>query len=137
MLLGDVIYNYRARHKLTLKDFSIISNLSVSYINQLEKNRNPKTNEPIVPSLETFSKVASAMGISLDQLLSIVDENQPVGLQQSTVSSPDIGLSASEQALLECYRSLNDSGKKAMEDYAQLLSSSEQYTKKKGNSQAG
>lgn len=89
MLLGDVIYNYRARHKLTLKDFSIISNLSVSYINQLEKNRNPKTNESIVPSLETFSKVANAMGISLDQLLSIVDENQPVGLQQSTVSSGD------------------------------------------------
>lgn len=81
MLLGDVIYRYRmSKDKMTLKEFADCSGLSVAYVNQLENNRNPKTNEPIVPSLETFSKVAAGMGISLNELLSQVDENQPVGL---------------------------------------------------------
>lgn len=72
--------------------------------------------------LETFILLCSYYRISADSFFN--------------VTAPG-SLSASEQALLECYRSLNDSGKKAMEDYAQLLSSSEQYTKKKGNTRAG
>lgn len=80
MFLGDVIYNYRSSHKLTMREFSALSGLSVPYISQLEKNRNPKTNDQIVPSLDTFVKVAKAMHISLDELLMQVDENQPVGI---------------------------------------------------------
>lgn len=81
MFLGDVIYRYRMEHgRMSMKEFAKRSNLSVAYINQLENNRNPKTNEPIVPSVETFLKVATAMGISLDELMEEVDENQPVGL---------------------------------------------------------
>ena len=125
MLLGDVIYNYRAQHKMTLKDFAALSGLSVSYVNQLEKNHNPKTNEAIVPSLETFSKVAKAMGVTLDYLLSIVDENQPVGLQHAVgISSADMALSSDEQALVNTYRSLDDNGKKALSTYADFLASS-------------
>lgn len=82
MLLGDVIYDYRMRNgKMSLKDFASRASLSVAYINQLENNRNPKTGEAIIPSLETFAKVARAMYMPLDDLLSVVDENQPVGLR--------------------------------------------------------
>ena len=81
MHLGDVIYNFRMAHnKMSLMEFAKLAKLSTAYINQLERNINPKTGESIVPSLETFYKVANAMDISLDELLSKVDENQPAGL---------------------------------------------------------
>ena len=138
MLLGDVIYNYRAQHKMTLKDFAARSGLSVSYVNQLEKNRNPKTNEAIVPSLETFSKVAKAMGITLDHLLSIVDENQPVGLQQSAgIPGTRPALSTDEQALLDKYRILNPTGKERLMEQADLLASSPAFTDSGSQQQVG
>lgn len=81
MHLGDVIYNFRMTHnKMSLVEFAKLAKLSTAYINQLERNVNPKTGESIVPSLETFYKVSNAMNISLDELLNMVDENQPVGL---------------------------------------------------------
>ena len=81
MHLGDIIYNFRMTHnKMSLVEFAKLAKLSTAYINQLERNVNPKTGESIVPSLETFYKVSNAMNISLDELLNMVDENQPVGL---------------------------------------------------------
>ena len=43
MYLGEIIYDYRAKNKLTLKQFSERSDLSVAYLSQLENNKNPKT----------------------------------------------------------------------------------------------
>jgi transcriptional regulator with XRE-family HTH domain len=106
---------------MTLKEFAARSGLSVSYVNQLERNRNPKTNEPIVPSLETFSKVAIAIGITLDELLSMVDENQPVGLESTSARRP---LSSAEQTLLCRYRALDPEGRAALSKYAEFLASS-------------
>lgn len=80
MLLGDVIKEYRSKEKITLRDFSKMTGLSVAYINQLEKNLNPRTNREIVPSIDTFYKVAQAMGITLEDLSQLVDQNQPVAL---------------------------------------------------------
>lgn len=134
MLLGDVIYSYRFSHgKMSMKQFAEKANLSVAYVNQLENNRNPKTNEPIVPSLETFSKVASAMGITLDALLSQVDENQPVGLDgiRSYEQSIDnkICLTDSERLLIEDYRQLNPEGQEKVREYTCDLVSSGRYIK--------
>lgn len=93
MLLGDVIKEYRSKEKLTLKDFSAMTGLSVAYINQLEKNLNPRTNREIVPSIETFYKVANAIGVSLEELAQRVDQNQPVAFNyvsdQSIVDNTD------------------------------------------------
>lgn len=80
MLLGDVIKEYRSKENITLRDFSKMTGLSVAYINQLEKNLNPRTNREIVPSIDTFYKVANAMGVSLEDLSQLVDQNQPVAL---------------------------------------------------------
>lgn len=78
MYLGELIKEYRKKHDLSMQAFSDRASLSKAYINQLENNRNPKTGDPIVPSVETFYKVAAAMNISVDELLSVVDENQPL-----------------------------------------------------------
>ena len=99
MFLGEVIRNYRLENHLTLADFSSRSGLSIPYVSQLEHNRNPKTNEEIVPSWNTFSKVASAMGIDMDDLLQLVDgefdafyffEGEAAELAHDLVSRPDL-----------------------------------------------
>ena len=81
MYLGEVIKKYREEHGISQQSFSDKSSLSKPYISQLENNRNPKTGEPMIPSSDTFVKVAQAMGMSLSDLLSLVDENQPVSIK--------------------------------------------------------
>lgn len=78
MYLGELIREYRKKHQISMQTFADRAGLSKAYISQLESNRNPKTGDSIVPSVETFVKVASAMNISVDELYGLVDENQPL-----------------------------------------------------------
>ena len=77
MTLGDVIKRYRIDRGLSQRDFAKACELSTPYISQLENNKNPKTGEPPIPSLETFMKVADGMRMDVLVLLDIVDENKP------------------------------------------------------------
>lgn len=74
MKIGQLIKNYREQHSISQRQFALLCNVSNGYISMLEEGRNPKTNEPIVPSLSTMKKIASAMGMSLNQLVSTVDD---------------------------------------------------------------
>lgn len=82
MHLGDVIKQYRRDHgKMSMQAFADKCGLSKGYIAMLERNKNSKTGEPVVPSAETFIKTAGAMNMTLDQLSRMVDENRPMSLQ--------------------------------------------------------
>lgn len=80
MNLGEIIKTYRDEHKMTMQEFATKSGLSKGYISMLEKNWHPQHQKEIVPSLETFKKVAVAMGISLNAILEMVDSNQLVDI---------------------------------------------------------
>ena len=58
MYLGEVIKAYRRKHHLSMQAFADLAGLSKPYISQLERNRNPKTGDAIIPSPDTFQKVA-------------------------------------------------------------------------------
>ena len=88
MKLGEIIYQYRKEHKYSMDAFANLCGLSKGYISMLEANKNPKTGLPITPTLETFSKIASGMGVTLDQLFSMCDEDQPIFLSASFPPSP-------------------------------------------------
>ena len=126
MHLGEIIYNYRARNNLTLKQFSERSNLSVAYISQLENNKNPKTGRPTIPSPSTFLKVAKAMNVDIDQLFREVDQNQPVRVSGS---SSDVFLMDDEITLITYYRELNEEGQTKLCEYAEDLVASKRYIK--------
>lgn len=81
MYLGEVIHNYRKQHNMSMQNFADKCDLSKGYIAMLERNVNPKTGAPIVPSLETFAKVSAAMKMTINDLMNMVDENQPVIMQ--------------------------------------------------------
>lgn len=78
MTLGDIINDYRSKHQLTMDDFAKIANISKAYISMLEKNRNSSNGKPIVPSLPTLKKVAVATNVTIDELLNLLDRDQPI-----------------------------------------------------------
>ena len=84
MYIGEFIKNYREQHNLSMQDFANITGLSKAYIGMLEKIYNPKTNQPISPSIDKLNQIALGVGLSLDDLLKQLDANQPV-----TVSSKE------------------------------------------------
>ena len=105
MYLGEVIKKYREERGLSQQSFADACKLSKPYISQLENNRNPKTGEPMVPSSDTFVKVAAAMRMSLSELLSLVDENQPISLKTISGSTPLYEAAAGEGRVCNGYPS--------------------------------
>lgn len=81
MTLGDVIKEFRELNTLSMEEFAKMSNLSKSYISMLENNKDPRGN-PIRPSIETFDKVATTIGVDLDTLISKVEQDVIVNLKK-------------------------------------------------------
>lgn len=145
MHLGEVIKEFRKNHDLSMQAFADKCNVSKGYIAMLEKNINSKTGEPVVPSIETFIKASRAMNIPLNDLIDMVDENQPVNLVSSKsldiptnnedfpidVSTP---LSPEESSLLDEYQKLNTVGRQKAREYIADLADNKKYTENTGSS---
>ncbi len=84
--LSQIINNFRNKHHLTQEEFGLKCGLSKAYISILENERDPNTNEPPKPSLETFEKLAYGIGITRDELISRV-EGKSLQKKFITVSS--------------------------------------------------
>jgi Helix-turn-helix. len=67
--LGELIRNYREEHDLSLRDFAERCGVSHSYVDKLEKGIDPRSGKPVEPTLDILEKLASAMNLTLDQLL--------------------------------------------------------------------
>lgn len=83
MTLSDFLIKYRTEHNISQRQFASQCGVSNGYIAMLEKEKNPKTGQPMIPSLPYLNKIASCMGITLSDLFSMVDD-MPVD-----VSIPD------------------------------------------------
>lgn len=73
MTLGNLIKEYRSDHAMSQEQFATISGLSKGYISMLESGKNPKTGKKLAPSLEVTKKVATALSMSLNDVLAIVE----------------------------------------------------------------
>ena len=80
MTVGEIIKDYRAKYNITMDDFAQMSGLSKGYISILESGKNPRTGEPIVPSLKTIDGCAAAMGLDFNTLLKAIDPDTMVSL---------------------------------------------------------
>ncbi|MBQ8497796.1 MAG: helix-turn-helix domain-containing protein [Clostridia bacterium] len=88
MKLGEYIKNYRLSKNLSQRQFATQCGISNGYISMLEEGRNPRTNEPLIPSLPMLKKIASGIGISIHDLISAVDDmpisfNEEIDLPQN------------------------------------------------------
>lgn len=107
MYIGDLIKIYRKEHGLSMQDFSNLSGISKAYIGVLEKIYNPITKEPVAPSLPKVRAIATAMGMELDDLLKMLDTNQPVIINTKSPQSRPQMLAGDEEDLLNGYRKLD------------------------------
>ena len=105
MTLKEYVIEYRKSHKISQRKFAAMCDLSNGFISMLEKGDNPHTQKPITPSLPTLKKLATGMGISLDELLSVTDDIQlkltAFDLEDSSTME---SFSDKEIQLIEAYR---------------------------------
>lgn len=106
MTLGQFITAYRSKHDLSQRKFATLCDVSNGYISMLEKGFNPKTKEPIIPTLLQLKKLASGMGMSVSALIEAVDD-MPIelsALSKSTLAAPEYD--EGEKELIDLYRRL-------------------------------
>lgn len=112
MFLGELVKKYRTDHDLSMDDFAAKSGLSKGYISMLEKNRNPKTGNPIIPSLETIKQVSNAIGIGINEIIALLDDDQKVSLEAldnlQSVLAEDFAKNEGERKVLLIARKADD-----------------------------
>ncbi len=89
MSLSEFLKNYRLDHNMSMDDFAQRSGLSKPYISMLEKNRNSKNGKAITPSIRTYKKIATAVGLSVDNLMRMLNGDEMVSLADpATTTTP-------------------------------------------------
>lgn len=126
MKLGDVIKEYRETHHMTMQQFADRAGLSKGYISLLENGRRFPEGATSAPSIKTFSRIASAMNISTDDLLGMMDHNQNVALVEE---SSAYDLSPVEMSLIDSFRELNAEGQEELMKHVSMMIASGLYIK--------
>ncbi len=74
MTLAQLIVDYRHQHNLSQRQMGAQCGLSTGYISLIEKEINPQTGKPMVPTLGVLNKLALGMSMTLDELISGCDD---------------------------------------------------------------
>ncbi len=74
MTLGEIIENYLTDKDLSQRQFAKLCGVSNGYISMLINNLNPATGKPLVPSLRLVMSIAHGMNMSLEDLISKIDD---------------------------------------------------------------
>lgn len=80
MELKDVLLNFRQENKVSQRELARRSGLSNSLISILEMGVNPQTGKKMSPDLDTYRKIATGMGISVQSLFEKLDDTELVSL---------------------------------------------------------
>lgn len=95
MKLSQILIDYRQRMNISQRELSRRCDLSNTYISFLEKEMNPKTGKPLVPTLEQYKKLADGMGMSVQELFERLDKDAPVDISSGS-QTPNIFVPDSE-----------------------------------------
>lgn len=117
MKLSEYIKNYRTEHDLSLRQFAERCGVSHAYIGFLENECNPSTGKPIAPNLESLKALAKGMNITVDELISAVDEFE-ITIERDALDR-----------LLAYYEKLNPAGLAKLQVYADDLADNPKYQK--------
>ena len=125
MLLGEYIKKYRDEHGISQRQFAEKCFLSNGFISMIENGKNPKTGEPITPSLPSVKAIASGMGITVHQLLSEVDDLLIDLSEEEKQPTQESGLSEIAIKIAELVDSLPVESRKQLLDRVQALVSAQ------------
>lgn len=138
MTLGDCIKEYREYHRLSQRQFSEMCGLSNAYISVLEKNVNPKTKEPPIPTYGVYKKIANAMGTSVQELMEKATESSVSLGSNMTFDFPAMPFSddvvsviasrafedentTKEKELISLFSTMTNTDKDKLLDYARFI----------------
>ena len=84
MTLGEYIRSYRDQNGLSQRKFADRCGdaLTHGYVAMLEKGINPKTGKKLTPSIEVYKAIADVTGVTLDELILLLDSSEPVVLNE-------------------------------------------------------
>ncbi len=68
---GEFVKSRRIELGLSLRDLANITTLSHSYIDSMERGVNPKTGNPVSPTVETLFKLAQGLNVKLEDMVSM------------------------------------------------------------------
>lgn len=105
MKIGGLVKEYREKNNLSQREFAKRCGVSNGYISMLEEGRNPKTNEPIVPSLATYGKIANAMGMTVNDLFMCIGD-APITVSAKKDTPDENNLTEGEKEFLNLFRML-------------------------------
>lgn len=67
--LGDIIFDFREKKRLSLKSFGDLCGFSKSYAARLENNRNLPEDQQVYPAIDTYITLARVMGMDVCDLI--------------------------------------------------------------------
>lgn len=117
MELQDFIKQYRKEKHLTMQEFADRCGLSKGYISMLESGKHPQSQRPIVPSIETYGKLAAGMDMQIDEFLRAIDGDTDVSVGEDIpglVREPYSKWVERDIRLLKWFRSLPEEKQKAI-----------------------
>lgn len=82
MTLGELVRAYRTEHDMNMQDFADHCGLSKAYISILERNVNPSTGRPPIPSLETIRSIAKTLNMDFNDVIAVLDGDQVISLER-------------------------------------------------------
>lgn len=80
MTLGEAIVEFRKENGISQREFARRADLSNSLISIIERGRNPQTGKEMSPDLDTYQKIAGAMGVSTQRLFETLGGDAVVSL---------------------------------------------------------
>jgi len=98
MTLSELIKDFRISHNMSQRQFAQRCGVSNANISMIEKNLNPKTGQPLVPTLPMLRKIAYGMNMTIDELFAAVEgfrvdlsTDNPPEIAADTITFPVIG----------------------------------------------
>lgn len=101
--LGKFIKKIREEKDLSLRDLASLCDLSHSYIDSIEKGKDPRSGKPVSPTVDTLGKIAKGLGVSIFELLKYIEpdaytqamnqynlDHININIQKKTDKEPDI-----------------------------------------------
>ena len=111
MTLGELINKYIAEHNLSMRKFSQLVGVSHSYISYIINGAKPN-GEPLVPTIAKYRAIARAMGMDVNDLIAMVDDDIAWGTTKEQ-EDEDI-FSTEEIRLVHLYRIADDRDKEVI-----------------------
>ena len=121
MTLGECINNYLNEHKMSMRKFATLSGVSHAYISNIVNGKTSRGNSP-VPSIDVYRGVAKAMGIDVQTLIAMVDDEIAWGEQKKKpATTKGDGSEEKYEEIRQIFDELNLKNAESLREYALFL----------------